>query len=349
MASDSGLDNPDGVPLRQLRVLALIEVFRFLWKKVGTDVRRTVLMGGAAGGASWEEAETSDSLPLLPMSVVIKEVIPRTLLSWKGVVDGFSSGSIAPGAARSYFGQGHGGHMEKEVRLMLLIGADPAASLPSKVEEAVRASEDMLVKELRMAQRTGSGQRDRLVRRILDSLEAHNSIGWFIENIGGLLRAQVVLACPSPRGRGVAGNSEEHNAGYALDLRNLFNESSGDEPDGLEAGAATTGSASGIFAKSLESDPSRYRLQQILADLERRWQDLSANAALEAWVRVGDWGVPDDGRRLGSRNDRILGGLIKRSRAHVELLISLSTCPALVQWLLEVRRVRMAPAFLLAD
>lgn len=389
-ALDIDLD-ADAVPLRQLRVLALSEVFRIIWKEAGEDARQKVFefaetQGPMAGGgegpggsradtkggdrdagsgafdavAGGDEMGADGTLPLLPLSAVFEEVIPRALSSWKSLIEGLLSGSISWGATRAYFDQKHRGRIEKEVRLMLLIGANPAVGLPREVEEAVRANDATLMAEIRRFQKKGSLYTEKLVHRILDFIEAQESIVWCLENIAGLLRAQEVLACPSLGDGNVLGNASaggaergvarasrgtqadgedegvDYDAADDLDPSDLFDELPGDGAGGEEAGAPT-GSVTGIFASSLESDPSRSELERILADLEQRRQDFSANAASEEWKRVGDWGMPEGGRHLGTTNNRYRGGLIEQSRAHVELLISLSTCPALVQWLLEVR------------
>lgn len=356
-------DTAAGAPLAQLRVLVPSEVFHRILKKEAIAVRdgseseksassHAMVSVEESGGESAEE-----ELDTCPLGIhdVLDTVVPRALTRWKSLVKEVLSEGMASEDACELFRREAADRREIEVRLMVLVGAEPMVGVSDQIENSIISSDgDVLLERLRECCRLHGGAKARHAERILASLEARDSIDWFIENVAGLLRAHRVLH--SPTAVSVDRDGEDRDK-EAEGLGDLFDDDEGEGEDGqeksevaapqtegdsnegsgLEGEAAVEVMVTKIFADSPDLDPFRQHLQEMFDDIQSRSRSLSMAEATEVWGRVNRWSARHDKCGRGLRELEDAGGLVQRARTHVELLIKLSEYPRLVKWLTEVR------------
>lgn len=298
---------------------------------------------------------------VLPLSTLVSNIIPEALSRWKDLYGQVSSMEISSSTAQSFFGQQFSAHrVEEQIRLMLLLGADPAVAVPAPVKAAVSLSSgDALLEALRMTiEKYGDGSMERLARNVLYALRAHDCIKWGQKNIRKLLHAQLVFHSPSvgltdggsrrsplhdpaPENSTTSADISPDDVGDDLDGGSGSEVDRDEEPvpvnsiscsgDNCEESSVECETVVQIFAVSPDSDASRGQLEEILRKLLNTQLDMSLSQALHVWKMVGEWG-----KRSDSRYQPHDTNLIERARVHVELVIKLASCPPLVQWLTEV-------------
>lgn len=355
-------DIASGAPLAQLRVLAPSEVFHRILKEEAVAVRDGSETEKSASSHAMINAEESARQSAeepdrcsLGIHDVVDTVIPRAFARWKSLVKEVLAEGMASEDARELFRQEAAERRELEVRLMVLVGANPMVGVSARVEESTASCHvDVLLKQLRECCRLYDGAKERQAQRILASLEARDSIDWFIENAEGLLRAHRVLY--SPTAVSVRREGGEDRDTEAERLGEVFDGDEGEGEDGEETSEVAAPQTEGdsdevsdsegeaaaevmtkIFADSPDSDPFRQYLQEIFDDLQSRSRSLSMAEATEVWGRIDRWRAQNDESRGLPPVVESASGLVQRARTHVELLIKLSEYPRLVTWLTEVR------------
>lgn len=327
----------------------------------GTAPRRTQKRHGSAASA---EATPERSLPL---SAVLRHVIPAARGAWNDLSDRISARIISAHEAWKWLGEGFSTQQRAaEVRLML--------SSPT-CKEVTTACPQVGIAVSRRRQQQKQQQ-------ILEALAAHASVKWCMDAIPALLQAQEVLYTVSsarsnaPGGEGeeavtpgTVNESDSTSSSPAPMNNNPPPEQSETTPESIDGSLKVAEEGHGIdlpsgssltqiFATAPEDDATRAELQNIMKDLRKKQARHSLLDAAQAWKRVTAWGRGDGllGKGGGGSKPKysgvgrgVLSGLeaaftrqtdksVPRhlSRVHIGMLQKLSESPALVGWLIQV-------------